>query len=224
MSDEEAKEDGALGYIMLDLVSCGLGSAILLGVILSITRYQAPSGVPTAPYLLVRLELKQPASSGAGEPADLNALPNLWIRPPGHKGFDLPIELFNLDTGRVRSGKELDPHFAPFQMTNSQFYICGFDRHGEGEAYGAVGAQRVPIYLLLITDPPVGDWEFRVRYMSRRDLRESITQIPRLSGTTSVFVADIPQPMTFETELITVGDLSEPPAKVTVKPSRRHKP
>lgn len=170
--NDHQMEDAALTHIILDLISSALGGAILLGIILSISRASKPAAGATAPFLLVRLSV---GAAGDKVP-DSDVLPNLWVKPPGaSEGFDLPLEQFDLVSGRSKPGATLEPRFASLMATGNQFHVIGFYRHGEGDARVNLvesSAPGSPIFMLYVAEPTPGVWSFRARYQNRRDLDE----------------------------------------------------
>lgn len=176
-------EDAGLTYIYLDVISCGLGGAILLGVILASPREQKPLAVATAPYLSVRAEISSPD----GVP-DADALPNLWVKPPGAAaGFDLPLEKFDLKTGRARRGVEVHPELAFVGVSETQIFLTGFYRHDSARAeqlpQDVETRMRGGLFEALITEPPAGAWEFRIKYQNRRKIETYLAdgkQIPAI--------------------------------------------
>lgn len=186
-------DDGSLGYIFLDVISCGLGGALLLGVILAVPKEQQKTAVSTAPYVVLRAEVWDEKDAVP----DFQALPNVWIKPPGaESGFDLPLEQFDLKTGRSRRGVEVHPNLAANGLDNTQLFLTGFFRHAEGVAELAESKDRpsVPLYELVIAEPPAGEWEFRIRYQNRRDLLDFLDpakgKIPAVSVRVAAYAAN----------------------------------
>lgn len=211
MADEDdgGLEDSTLTYIFLDVISCGLGGAILLGVILAVPREQKALPVSAAPYLVVRVEVEDTAVPRD----DTLPLPNIWLKPPGADGFDLPLEQFDLATGRSRRGAELHPSLAGLDRGGSQVFVTGFYRHGEGRAdldpAGApAGAPRAPLYELRVTEPPAGEWRFQVRYQNRRDVVAYFgRQPPAMKARVTAGVPSAPPAVNERMAPIAFGDL-----------------
>jgi hypothetical protein len=171
-SSGNGQDDDSLNYIFLDVISCGLGGAILLGVILAVPKVPKPTAVASAPYLAVRTNV----TASDGKTPDVDALPNIWIQAPGQvDGFDMPLELFDLKTGRVRSTASI-PQLADVGITNSQIFLTGYFRHAEGEAELIPIAKEVKsaYYELILTQPAAGQWKFRIRYQNRRNIADYV--------------------------------------------------
>jgi hypothetical protein len=209
VAGEASGEEGSmLGYIFLDVISCGLGGAILLGVILAVPRDQKAIAVSTAPYLVVRLEV----TDLEGKP-DLQALPNLWVKPPTGPGADLPLEAFDLKTGRSQPGARVFRGPAARELGRTEVFLTGFFRHADGAAQ--VGqdenAMKVPLYELRLTEPPAGVWEFRARYQNRRDLGDLLGKgMPAIKARLVGYVAGSGRPAESKETRIEFGGLGEP--------------
>jgi hypothetical protein len=172
-----AADDDSLNYIFLDVISSGLGGAILLGVILAIPKSPKPTTLTAAPYLTVRATV---TDTGNPPKPDLDARPNLWIQAPGQPdGFDLPLEAFDPCTGRSRSAASI-PQFAAAGVTDSQLFLTGYFRHADGAAdlIPVADEAQAAFYEFQITRPPPGKWTFKMRYQNRRGLTDLVVGRP----------------------------------------------
>lgn len=154
--------DDTLSMSFLDVISCALGAAVILGLVFSIVRREA--SVTTSSPEFIRLTLHTASS----EP-DVHPLLNVIVKPPGHaEGFDLVLEDFDLVRGRPRPRAERRDRGLPIDNLR----LFGFSRHGEHRKFLAGDGQEVldanasdlAVYRLMVKVPEPGEWQFDVRF------------------------------------------------------------
>lgn len=174
MDDQELDIGDPLALSRLDVISCGLGGAVLLGIVFTIVRHQAPTTVSAPPFILVEWRVE-------GEKDGVFPLINAVVQPPnGAKEFDLPIEEFDVRTGRFKPPEKRQQPNSPIYSTAGNYELLGFSRFGDEEAVrltksgGVVrddNASSNPTFRLRIANPDPGEWHFKARYQNNRNAR-----------------------------------------------------
>lgn len=153
-SIEEESDDLALSR--LDIVSCGLGGAILLCLIFSIIRSSPPIVASAPPFINATFIVKDP-----------QVLLNVYLKPPGEAGFEIPLEDFNLAIGRLKPPTERKRNIP--LTPPEDIYLLGFSRHGHDAMLLAnqTGERR---FVVVIERPRPGRWQVEARYQNRADI------------------------------------------------------
>lgn len=147
-------EADTLALSFLDVISCGLGAGIFLGLIFSVTR-SSPSVDATAERFL---DITFTVDSN-------DPVLNVFLKPPGKAGYFLPLV-------------ELDGHTGKFSAAScaahpelNKITFLGFSTFGELRIESGTSQ----VFNFLIEDPAIGDWTVDVLYRHRRDWDEKLT-------------------------------------------------
>lgn len=144
--NEGSDEHGGNSLVIsqLDVISCGLGGAILLGLVFSVVRTPSPVDTSSPEYIAVEWFA-----------SDVNAQFNLIVQPPDGPETELSHdEWFDPRSGGVRVEKqETFPlrEYGVFQI---------IDYHKRKKVTGDVFES----FTLFIGAPAEGDWRINVRY------------------------------------------------------------
>lgn len=172
MDDFDESDLDPLALSRLDVISCGLGGAVLLGLVFSIVRQQSPSTVSSPPFIHVVWEVDSVRDN-------VHPLINAVITPPDGDSFDLPLEDFD-PAGRLKP--LADRRFDNGRLDQlGGFTLLGFSRFGEmsrvlrtksGDVVRNDNESPKQVYQLLIANPASGDWTFKARYQNNRNSHE----------------------------------------------------
>lgn len=155
-----------LALSRLDVISCGLGGAVLLGIVFSVVRHKPPAEVSAPPFILIEWDV-----SNVAQDSKVFPLINAVIRTPNGDEFDLPLEDFD-SAGRSKWPVERREPNSPL-YESGDFSILGFSRFGDDSPLlrnpsGVLIANRndstTPTYQLHIANPIPGPWKIKARY------------------------------------------------------------
>lgn len=173
MDDQDVEITDPLALSRLDVISCGLGGAVLLGIVFTVVRHQPPAAVSAPPFILIEWKVKSAKD-------EVFPLINAVIQPPaGAEEFDLPLEEFDLRTGRLKSPSMRQKPDSLIYRTGT-FELLGFSRFGDEDPIrttkaGVVvvddNASSTPTFRIRIANPQAGEWQFRARYQNNRNAR-----------------------------------------------------
>lgn len=138
---EESLEESALETSRLDVISCGLGGAVLLAIIFSVIKEIPPAKVGAPPYIAF-----------AFEHGEKGAIVDLILGFPDgtRRQFDLKRDF--LADGSLTN--ELNAHFAPLGVIHLTRDIS------------IIPNSRRPFRnTLWISNPKLGEWSFAIRYV-----------------------------------------------------------
>lgn len=195
MEEEEFDSGDKLAMSFLDVISCGFGGAVLLGLIFMVVRYGGATQTSSPDFIHVTWQIQENNSKV------IYPLINAVICPPDGVAFDLDIELFDLITGRLKHNVE-----SPL-LSGEEISILGFSRFGERQVFQTASKDRIrndndsstPQYQLHITNPRPGLWQIGTRYQNVRnfvsvpsgDLRANQIRVD-VSGITRQSKAQLP--------------------------------
>lgn len=147
------KGDGGdtLSLSRLDVVSCALGAAIILGLVLSVKREIPPVQVPSETVVVV---VWQVDSLPDGE----RPLANLRLQLPSGEAVDLPLDDFTSHgvlraAPKTKAGRLL-------AASAAEVVVGGISYFGDS-AHATSSAD--PSYSLYLLDPVPGDWHVMMR-------------------------------------------------------------
>jgi hypothetical protein len=158
----QSRQDDTLSLSSLDVISCGLGAAVLLGVIFAVVKHESPVTTSSPQFILVEL-------SAVGQDP-VQPLLNVVVQPPHFAyAFDILLEDFDLERGVPKpNAQRLRP-----ELPIDNFRLLGFSRDGTAErnetALPNHNAAARAIYRLLIHEPYAGNWGFAARYQGPRN-------------------------------------------------------
>lgn len=176
MDENEELAGDPLALSRLDVISCGLGGAVLLGLVFSIVRHETPVNVSAAPFILVEWRVEKCSKAG------VRPLVNVVVTPPPESSsppIDLPIEEFDLRTGLLKD-ERIRQHTDALIFQKGDFQLMGFSRFGDesgllttaGDEVRDDNASSTPVFRLRIANPEPGPWRFQIRYQNNQNARE----------------------------------------------------
>lgn len=166
MANSNDEGGDPLALSRLDVISCGLGGAVLLGIVFSVVRHKPPVEVSAPPFILIEWEV-----SNVVEESKVFPLINAVITTPSGVEFDLPLEDFDSAGRSKRPVERQEPNSAMYE--SGDYSILGFSRFGDDSPLlrspsGALIANRndstTPTYQLHIANPVAGPWKIKARY------------------------------------------------------------
>lgn len=165
MEEEDIDSGDKLAMSFLDVISCGFGGAVLLGLIFMVVRHGGATQTSSPDFIHVTWQVQENNSKV------IYPLINAVIRPPDGASFDLDIELFDLTTGRLKQNVE-----SPL-LPGEEISILGFSRFGERQVFQTSSGDQTrndndsstPQYQLHITNPRPGLWQIGTRYQNVRN-------------------------------------------------------
>jgi len=158
MAEEPISNSDAMSLSSLDVISCGLGAAVLLFLVLSVVRSAPPAAGSSEfikiDYVLRELRLREPGKppSPATTPS---AAYSLAIRPPkAMETIELSVALWDPTTGAIRSGvmlsgEERGRRDLLIASAPSGFFVLGPTAPDGGE-------QTLTVY---VAGAAPGDWQ-----------------------------------------------------------------
>lgn len=184
MDDEYTNGSDSLAMSQLDVISCGLGGAVLLGLVFSVIGSTPPVETSAPEYVAVEFFTSTDDS-----------VVSLLIRPPDYSEVELDIEEWFDESGHVRAEKRDSfplQSFGEFQLIVTQHNARtkrDVDEDGSSEEFDCI--------TILVGSPAGGNWAFNTRFADQSD--ESWSQLLSQTASTS------PTPLTiwrrFETRL-----------------------
>lgn len=203
---EEDGEDSSL-LSLLDTLSNGLGAAVLLGLIFSLTRAEEPVSLSASEAILVEIRWSDP-----------NALMNLRVRPPWPKCTSYEL---NLTEERTRSGDVVTQKCGDHSI---RFVTYGLSQRGDDALLAADSNTRSALVLVLGPEGTTWEadatWRLGVRYFNRQEpidrWREPLRKVVKVH--TTVTIGDVSREarpnLEKEQELSLGGILEIAPIKV----------
>lgn len=192
MDDDYANGADAMAMSQLDVISCGLGGAVLLGLVFSIVGNTAPIETSAPEYVAVEFFM-----------SDRESVVSLLIRPPEYSELELDVDEWFDESGHVRLEKQATSplrSYGEFQLIVSpreKRTKRDVDEDGIPQEYDCV--------TVLVGAPVGGKWSFNVRFTDQSE--EKWSQLMSQPGIAS------PEPLTiwrrFETRLTSSKDIQK---------------
>lgn len=151
--------DAGLGLSFLDVLSNGLGVAVLLFIVLSSMR-SAGEVAETGGEHFIRLKWTV---------FDPQAIIQAWIAPPG--GSADPRDFFPLQ--EADNGSQIFNH----PQAKGKVVLFGFTDRGSNAALPA-GKKEARVYVMRIQAPDEGKWRFGALYVNRADALAAMATEP----------------------------------------------
>lgn len=159
--DETEQSVDAVNSSALDVLSCGLGAAVLLFMILSVVRSQPKESGSVEEYVTVEFRVKQSS----------HALVTPLVKVPGQtKPIRIPLLAVDRTTGRFdpssrKDGVSVDDMNHLAASATGAYDLLGFALEGDYRAsYQEAGEDRV--FRLHISGPNPGEWQIGARYFN----------------------------------------------------------
>lgn len=145
MNDSD-NSDAALATSQLDIISCGLGAAILLGLVFSIVKDKPPVELSSAQFILV---------DWWTGPANTDVELHFIVTPPNGPTEEFsPAKWFDLETGQRRPDR---PGFKLDEYGDFAVIMKGAGTPPDGFRSGPS---------IWVSSPRAGEWKFQARYAS----------------------------------------------------------
>ena len=197
--DEEDEPNDSLSMSFLDVISCGMLSAVFLALIFSIVGQKPPTLLQTHDFIQITFSV----------PKNDARVWNVALTPPGEQGkeveYAIPMREFNLDSvGRlVGAGEETEKEEVK-QLRKYGVRLLGFQRRfynptPPNEEVANPNAKpgdekQTATRMIIISEPTVGQWKARIflrdggEFPSDKDVGEPSDFSVNLSNNKSVKV------------------------------------
>lgn len=166
MEDLKYEEEDPLALSRIDVISCGLGGAVLLALVFMLVRHTTPVEVSAPPFITVHWEI-------VGNTGDYTPIITPIVKPPeAPYAFDIHLADFDLEGNqqpkppgeRERSNEYYEPDWGTYTLYGFSRFRPDIDLESEVNPFEATIPN--PVYRLNIASPKSGNWRFGVRFES----------------------------------------------------------
>jgi len=142
MNEDDENVENSMSLSFLDVISCGMVSSIFLAIIFSVIGYMPAITLKTDEFIAIILELEE---------NDTQVWNINLTTPENQKNMCVPLDDFDLTTGRYTSGKNSQNFY-------NQVQLFGFPNQFFKKNSNASGNFRI----FFISKPQHGNWKVEV--------------------------------------------------------------